>query len=172
VTKAPHTTDTEKDKKDVQKKEFELRLATTLAPMLLTVAIFALASLSVVRNPKLTMVDEFLALVAGIAIFASALLVDHALDTRGVDTIERITFLGFGYMFFCFVVGVMTTAVFIIYSAVQAQGQDLPFGWQKSFVPFVLAGISVGGKMMWRTDRGVFFYAMLGFYGASIYMLL
>jgi hypothetical protein len=164
VAKTPHSIDPTKD--------FELRLATTLAPMLLTVAVFALVSLSNVSRPDITKVDELLAIVAGISIFAAALLVDHVLDSLQVGTGERFTFLSFGYLFFCVVVGFMTAAVFVIYSSVQAQAQHVPFDLQKSFIPFALAGLSVSGKMMCFRDREGFFYAMLVCYGLSIYVLL
>jgi hypothetical protein len=158
----------------ISKEELELRLATTLAPMLLTVAIFSLSSMTLVSKPAMTWVDELLSLIAAFSIFAAALIIDFALDHQQLSSEERLKFLGGGYLFFCIVVGIMTAAVFILYSAVQVQsveGKPVAFGWQKSFIPFFGAGISVSLKMMWFRDRNIFFFAMLIFYSFSIYAL-
>ena len=59
----------------ITKDELEFRLATTLAPMLVTVAVFSLGAVSLVKDPGCTFTDEFLSIIAGLSIFAAAVIV-------------------------------------------------------------------------------------------------
>jgi hypothetical protein len=151
----------------VDRDDLELRLATTLSPMLLTIAVFALSATAAITDSSKTIVDELLSMLAAICIFAAALLVDSALDKLKLDLAERVNFLGRGYLAFCFVVGVMTAFVPILYEAKKAGSGA--FGWSISFVPFFGAGISVFSKMMSHKDGGWWTVAMLGFFCWSFY---
>src|SRR4051794_20807342 len=150
----------------VERDDLELRLATTLSPMLLTIAVFALSATAAIPNSSQTIVDELLSMLAAICIFAAALLIDSALDKLQLDLGERVGFLGNGYLTFSFVVGVMTAFVPILYEAKKAPGA---FGWSTGFVPFLGAGISVFLKMMSNKDRGAWTVAMLIFFCWSFY---
>jgi hypothetical protein len=156
----------------IDRDELALRLATTLAPMLLGVAVFALTAASLVPTPTGTITDELLSLLAAFCIFSAALLIDSSLDNLQITTIERCTFLNGGYVCFCLVVGSLTAAVPILYSAVQSQFQHEAFGPNRNFLFFGGAGLCVFLKMMTYHDRfNVFFLGMLFFYIWSIYVL-
>jgi len=149
-------------------EDLQLRLATTLAPMLLTVATFALGAASIVPSPSNTIIDEMLSVVAAFSIFSAALLVDSALDKQKISSLDRLSFLGGGYVCFCGVVAAMTAAVPILY---EARCTTAPFGWHVSFVAYLGAGASVFLKLMTYQDKNVFTFGMFVFYVFSIYAL-
>ena len=149
--------------------DLQLRLATTLAPMLLTVATFALGAASFVTNPENTLVDELLSLLSSFCVFSSALLIDSALDKQSLNFVTRLTFLNGGYVCFCIVVGAMTTIIPILYEA-RRSGAGV-FGWHKSFILFIAAGASVFLKMMTHKDRQGWTVSMFIFYVLSIYAI-
>ena len=49
----------------IVRDDLEVRLATTLAPTLLAVAVFSLTALGLVKDPAGTFTDEFLSILAG-----------------------------------------------------------------------------------------------------------
>jgi hypothetical protein len=148
------------------KEDLELRLVTTLAPMLLTIAVFALSATAAITDASKTIVDELLSSLAAICIFAAALLVDSALDKWELGVRQRIYFLGNGYLAFCFVVGIMTAFVPILYEAKNAG--SYAFGWwDLRFFVFGGAGIAVFSKMMINKDRGAWMAVMLGLFVLS-----
>jgi hypothetical protein len=150
--------------------DLEVRFATTLAPVLLALAVFSLSTMTLVKAPGCTFTDEFLAILAGVCIFASAVIIDSALDSAQIDGLERLSFLQFGYLLFCIVVGSLTTAVFVLYAAKQADAAGQPYRWEASTILFAFAGISVVGKMMWFRDRNAFVISMFLFYALSVYV--
>jgi hypothetical protein len=138
--------------------------------MLLTVSIFALTGMIHVSEPATTRIDEFFGFVAAFSIFAAALLVDYALDTKLIETGQRFKFLNFGYVSFCFAVGIMTMP--FLYAELQAQGKGFRFIWLDwPNIPFPLAGLAVFCKMMFLKDYGIFSLLMVLFYGWSIFAL-
>jgi len=116
----------------IDREDLEIRFATTLAPVLLGVAIFALGTMSVIKEPGCTFTDEFLSILAGVCIFGTAVVIDSALDTAQITAVERFTFLQFGYFLFCVVVGCLTAAVFFLYAAKQADAAGHSYRWETS----------------------------------------
>ena len=155
----------------VDRDDLELRLATTLAPMLLTLAVFALGGVTVIAAPDKTIVDELLSLLAAFCIFAAALLVDSALDKIAINWIDRLRFLGGGYLCFCLVVGAMTTMTPILYEFETKRIGLANFTWEANDIPFALAGASVFLKMISYRDRQVWTALMIVFYSFSIWVL-
>jgi hypothetical protein len=84
------------------------RLATAVAPMLLTIVVFAL---NIMINgwrvdPQLTHTNEILALIAAVSILTAAFLIDFNLDGRGLRLGDRLLMFKGGYVLFCVVVAV------------------------------------------------------------------
>jgi hypothetical protein len=151
-------------------EELEIRMATTLAPMLLTVSVFALSAASLVAKPQATIVDELLDVLAAFSIFAAALLVDSTLDKLSLSFTDRLRFLGGGFFAFSFVVGTMTTFVPILYLA-KNHGNSA-FGWEPRFIIFLFAGGSVFLKMMTlQEDKHIALAGMFLFFPLTIYLL-
>lgn len=153
-----------------EKEELELRLATTLSPMLLTVAIFSLTATSAISNAPSSIVDELLSVLASFCIFSAALLIDSALDKLSLSFFDRLTFLGGGYLLFCIAVGAMTAIVPIFYEAKKLGLGS--FGWQSTFIPFIAAGLFVLLKLMTFKDKSAFTVAIILSYFASAYVLM
>jgi len=153
----------------IDRDDLEVRLATALAPMLLAAAVFSLTALSLVPKPDATFTDEFLAALAALCIFGTALVLDSALDAAKVTEKARVTLLGGGYLLFCIAVGALTTAVPIIYATKQADAAGIAYIWHlPSIMIFLGAGVSVIFKLMWFRDHNIFLMAMGFFYGLSI----
>jgi hypothetical protein len=151
-------------------EELEIRMATTLAPMLLTVSVFALSAASLVAKPQATIVDELLDVLAAFSIFAAALLVDSTLDKLSLSFTDRLRFLGGGFFAFSSVVATMTTFVPILYLA-KTHGNSA-FGWDPRFIIFFFAGASVFLKMMTlQEDKHIALAGMFLFFPLSIYLL-
>lgn len=156
----------------ITKDELEFRLATTLAPMLVTVAVFSLGAVSLVKDPGCTFTDEFLSIIAGLSIFAAAVIVDFALDNSNITERDRVTFPQGGYLCFCLALGFLTSTVFFLYAAKQADLAGQAYQWSQWFnIFFVFAGLSVIGKMMWFRDSQLLVAAMGVFYFASVLSL-
>jgi hypothetical protein len=149
--------------------DLELRLATTLAPMQLAIAVFSLGASSFVPNAKFTIIDELLFTLASFCIFSAALLIDSALDKHSLDFSKRLSFLSGGYVSFCLVVAVLGASVPLLYEAKKAGSN--PFGWHISFIPFIGAGLSVFLKMMTFRDRNAYTVCMIIFCAWTIYVL-
>jgi hypothetical protein len=66
-------------------------------------------------------------------------IIDSALDSARINEVERLTFLQFGYLLFCTVVGFLTTAVFVLYAAKQADAAGQPYRWEASTILFAPA---------------------------------
>lgn len=150
----------------IDRDDLEVRLAMTLAPMLVTVATFSLAAANAFTVPG-NIVDELLSVLAAFCIFASALLTDSALDKESLSFRDRLTFLGGGYFCFCLVVGVMTAFTPLLYEARRTTAGA--FIWDKSFILFFAAGTSVFLKMMTHKDHQWWTVSMFIFYVLSIY---
>lgn len=157
--------------KAYDRDDLEFRLATTLAPMLLTVAVFCLTAANIVAKPASTVVDEMLSGVAAFCIFAAALLIDFILDKLRIETIDRLSFLNFGYISFCFAVMLMTVAVPTLYLAKQAGESGFTPG-VVSIMYFTGAGLCVFGKMMVLDDKNAFVVGMVIFYILSVTALV
>jgi hypothetical protein len=155
----------------IDRDDLDVRLATALAPMLLAAAVFSLTALSLIPKPDATFTDEFLAALAALCIFGTALVVDSALDTAKVTERARVTLLGGGYLLFCIAVGALTTAVPIIYATKQADAAGEAYAWQSSIIYFIGAGAAVSLKLMWFRDRNAFLILMILFYALSVHAL-
>lgn len=64
----------------VARDEIEVRLAITLAPMLLAIAIFSLTLVGSVTNPSNTIVDEVFSLLSVVCILGAATAADSVMD--------------------------------------------------------------------------------------------
>jgi len=159
------------EKRKITTEEFKLRLTTTLAPMLVTVAVFSLGAVSLIKDPGCTFTDEFLSIFAAFCIFAAAAIVDSALDDAGITgPKERFFFLQFGYFAFCLVLGFLTTTVGFLYVAKQADSVGQPYQWLQGINGlFLLTGLSVIGKMMLFRDRNVLVALMFVLFLSSGY---
>lgn len=140
-----------------KKDDLELRLITTLAPMLFAVAVFALGASAAIPGPPNPRFDGMLSILAAFCIFSTALIVDSALDKVTLDFEKRLHFLGNGYLAFCVVNGIMTLIVPSLYVTKEVGF----YGLDRHFIAFCLAGISVFFKMMIREDNGFWAAAML-----------
>jgi hypothetical protein len=153
----------------IDRDELELRLATTLAPMLLTIATFSLTVMGLQQNPEKTIVDELFSFIGAACLLAAAVVADSALDKQDLGLFERMKFMGGGYLFFCLVVGAMSTAIPILYSAKRAGGDGIT--WHKSYLWFISVGIFVVLKLMSHKDKQVWTAAIILSYFASLYAL-
>jgi hypothetical protein len=153
--------------KAYDRDDLEFRLATTLAPMLLTVVVFCLTAVNIVTKPASTIVDEMLSLIAAFCIFAAALLVDFILDKLKIATTDRVSFLNYGYISFCVVVMLTTITVPTLYLAKQS-GDSIFSPSIVSMLYFTGAGLCVFGKMMVLYDKNTFVVGMVIFYTLSI----
>jgi hypothetical protein len=151
-------------------EELELRLATTLSPMLLTVAIFSLGAMTAIQVPKTTIIDELLAFLASFCILSAAALVDAALDRLALTFKNRIFYLGGGYLLFCLVVSAMMVITPMLYEFKRfSSGQ---YGFHKSELIFFGGGACVLGKLMSYRDRQAWLVAIGVFYVFAIYVLI
>jgi hypothetical protein len=91
-------------------------LATAMAPMLLAVAIFSLTLLVQTKAPKETITDELFAVLSAACLLGSATVTDSAMDSCKASFVERLTFLGGGYVLFCLAIGVISAAIPILYA--------------------------------------------------------
>ncbi len=131
--------------------ELELRLATTLAPMLLTVSIFSLTLVGITQKPDTTILDEVLCLLSLFCILSAALVADSALDKANLDFLNRTRFLGGGYVLFCIVAGVMSFVVPLLYIAKNPPSTELA-GWY--YIIYAATATSVSTKLMQNKEVG------------------
>jgi hypothetical protein len=123
--------------------DLELRLATTLAPMLLTVAIFSLTLVSQRPDPNATTIlDELFSLLSAVCLLGSATIADSAMDKHTPLGIRRrFKFFGGGYFLFCLTVGTMSAAIPILYASTAPIAQ-----WR--YILFFFTGFSAIIKLM------------------------
>lgn len=133
-----------------QKNDLELRLAPTLAPMLLTVAIFSLTLVSNIATPELTIVDEVLCLLSVACILGAAMVADSILDKADLSFFNRLEFLGGGYFLFCVVAGVISFVIPLLYVFKSHPGVPLAI-WQ--YIVFGSTAISVTTKLMQNEEK-------------------
>lgn len=130
--------------------DLELRLATALSPMLLTVAIFSLTIVGNIAEPGATFVDEILCLLSASSLLGAALVADSALDKAELAISDRFVFLGGGYFLFCLAAGVMTVVIPLLYLAkMSPTAPVLP--WQ--YILYACTGISVIAKLMQNKEK-------------------
>src|ERR1051325_6996303 len=119
----------------VDQDELELRLTTTLAPMLLAIATFSLIIVGQEQHPQVSIVDELFSCLGAICLLAAALVADSALDKQAVGLFDRVKLMGGGYLFFCLIVGMMSAAIPVLYSAKRAGAAGIM--WHQSFLWFI-----------------------------------
>ncbi|MDE1963379.1 MAG: hypothetical protein KGI42_05660 [Xanthomonadaceae bacterium] len=130
--------------------DLELRLATALAPMLLTIAIFSLTLVGNIAHPDSTHVDEVLCLLCAFCILGAATVADSALDKVGLSVRDRLFFLGGGYLFFCLAVGVVSIVIPLLYVAKAFPAADV-HTWQ--YILYICTGTSVTVKLMQNKEK-------------------
>jgi hypothetical protein len=92
--------------------EIELRLATTVAPMLIAVGTFSLTLMANRPNPEKTYADEVFMGLGLLSITAAAFLVDFIFDHLQQDWPKRLFVMNGGYLFFSLVMGFISLALF------------------------------------------------------------
>jgi hypothetical protein len=137
----------------IDRHELEVRLCTTIAPMLLAVAVFALGAAGSVTAARGTNIDELLFGAAFVSVLSSALLIDHLLDELAIPTGGRFFFLGGGYLLFSFVVAAAAALIPMQYHAKYHSGQmpSVALGIAVSAI-----GLCVFGKLMSYKDSNAF----------------
>lgn len=149
-----------------EKDELELRLATTLAPMLLAVSIFSLTLVERTAAPANTYVDEILSLLSTICILGATMVADSALDKVNLSYNDRFRFLGGGYLLFCVVTGVITMTIPLIYISKQCLTKPLN-GWY--YFIYFIAGSLASLKLMNNKEKALTI-SMFAFFIFSIFM--
>src|SRR3954468_2950868 len=99
----------------MNRDQLEILLATTLAPMLFTVASLSVGAMALVTEPNKTYVDELLLALAALSVISGSFLLDGALDKLTLSFPECIHFLGYGYLCFSIVVGGLAAVIPIVY---------------------------------------------------------
>jgi hypothetical protein len=151
----------------VDRDDFELRLATTLAPMLLTLGALSLAGMGLMSGHR-TMVDLPVAILAAGCIFAASGIIDSALDKLSLNWSDRLTLLGYGYALFCLVIGGMSFVIPLLYEAKRVQPENLR--WQKHQWSFVLTGVCVIFKLMSRKNSSIWAWGIFILYCCSFFL--
>lgn len=125
--------------------ELELRLASPISPMLLTVSIFSLTLASNIDHPRATYVDEILCLLSAFCVLGAATVTGSILDKANLSLAARFTFLSGGYFLFCVAAGVMAIVIPLLYLAKASPTWAIPL-WQ--YILYFLTGCSVTAKLM------------------------
>jgi hypothetical protein len=133
-----------------QREDLELRLASTLAPMLLTVAIFSLTLVGNIATSNGTIVDEVLCLLSAACILGAAMVADSALDMADLSFANRFQFLGGGYFLFCVVAGVISFVIPLLYVFKSHNGVTLAT-WQ--YLVYGFTALSVVFKLMQNKEK-------------------
>jgi hypothetical protein len=144
------TTDRNAPARTPERRDLELRLIATSAPMLFAVAIFSAGVIHFVQEPTKTFVDEAFSALALLCVFAVSLLIDYALDMEGLEWNDRKTFLGRGYLFLCIVVGAASAAIPVLYDANRSPGAYRFHGYLILFIAF---GIFAFIRMMTKDNK-------------------
>jgi hypothetical protein len=141
------------------KQELEARLATTISPILVAVAVFCLTVMAIEASPRQTFVDEIFGILGLLSLFSAALIVDSLLDEQKIKFVERLMLMSTGYFIFSFIVGAMSTSILLLYYVKNHSGtQDT---WDNSFFPFILTGIFIVLKLMSHEDRHIWLIGMM-----------
>jgi hypothetical protein len=131
-----------------------LRLATTLAPMLLTLAVFMLTTAGLLSERQSGgFVAELLFVAAFGSVLTAAFLIDHLLDLKRMTIGARLKYLGFGYPFFCAVVALVAATIPLLYDA--RRTPEVPLGWSWFHLAFIGLGVAVWSKLMTQDDKGL-----------------
>lgn len=137
------------EKQELQ-DDLELRLATTLAPMLLTVSIFSLTIVGRGESPESTITDEILCLLSALCILGAAMVADSALDRVNLSISERFKFLGGGYFLFCLAAGVLSFVIPLLYISRSFPNFSIE-GWQ--YLIYLFSAVSVTSKLMQNEEK-------------------
>ena len=150
----------------MNRDELEMRLATTLAPMLFTVASLSVGAMALVTEPNKTYVDEFLLALAAFSVISVSFLLDGAMDKLALSFSERVQFLGHGYLCFSIVIGGLTIIIPIVYQLRSSSTIGATFSL------YIGAGVCMFGKMMTQGGNNIWLAGLVILYAISAYVLL
>ena len=149
--------------------EVEIRLATTLSPILVAVGVLCLTLMTLPPDPAKTFIDEMFMAFGLLSLVSAALTVDSLLDKQQLKLGDRITLMNGGYLVFSIVIGFMSAGILLFYYTRSYKGSELT--WNKSLIPFLLVGLFIVCKLMSHKDAHGWTAAIVGALAWSIYTL-